>query len=694
MKQILILILGLFGVAQAQFAPTSTKSAFKWGVSVGTRDSSAYAANDSLVVVINRQGRMMYRSTDGYWKILSNAAAADYVPYTGAVDNVNLGTYRLTARSLKTDSIYANGSGGLHLVSNSGTQVALLGAGGGSNATFYGFSGYDANRAGSYTARSFTDKNYVDSADGLRVRYADTAAMLADYVDLTSTQTISGTKTFTSPLYLSSDLLFNTASNNKIEWVGEDGLIYTYGGSYLTLGSSGNASNLIFDRAAARWGLGTASPTTTFDVNGTVRATALRQSSLASSLVKADVNGILTAASSGSDYTLLNGTGFVRMSGTTPSYVTGTSSQFLKADGSLDGTSYATAASLSGYLPLSGGTLTGDLTISKASVPSLFLTNTSAINYRILAKDDGLFTIQRTGIADLFTMNSSGNVILSGALSGTSLSMSGGGSFGGNVGIRTTSPLTTLTIGTTDATAEISSGGSNAHLTLKTVGASGAIRFFTIGGGTGTLATTESGRFATDGALLINTTTTDGTNKLIVNGGVKGGAFTATDSDARIKGGDAAGRLIVGNSTTETYQVFYGSSHPTVPNVYSLVVNSAERLAITAAGAASFSSSVTANGYRFAYAAKSSNYTLTDNDDYINVTSSCTITLPTAVGRAGKRYVIKCIGSVTATIASTSSETIDGNAASTYTFGGPNFNIMIVYSNGANWNLEAWQTGI
>lgn len=72
---------------------------------------------------------------------------------------------------------------------------------------------------------------------------------------------------------------------------------------------------------------------------------------------------------------------------------------------------------------------------------------------------------------------------------------------GGNVGIGTTTPYTSLTIGTSDATAEISSGGSNTHLTLKTVGASGALRVFTIGGGTNTLATTETMRITSDGYL-------------------------------------------------------------------------------------------------------------------------------------------------------------------------------------------------
>ena len=41
----------------------------------------------------------------------------------------------------------------------------------------------------------------------------------------------------------------------------------------------------------------------------------------------------------------------------------GASSQFLKADGSVDSTAYAAASSLSDYLPLAGGTLTGNLSV-------------------------------------------------------------------------------------------------------------------------------------------------------------------------------------------------------------------------------------------------------------------------------------------------------------------------------------------
>jgi hypothetical protein len=84
------------------------------------------------------------------------------------------------------------------------------------------------------------------------------------------------------------------------------------------------------------------------------------------------------------------------------------------------------------------------------------------------------------------------------------------------VGIGTGTPYTSLTIGNTDATAEISSGGANTHLTLKTVGASGALRFFTIGGGTNTLATTESMRITSAGNVGIGTSSP--TQKLDVAG--------------------------------------------------------------------------------------------------------------------------------------------------------------------------------
>lgn len=79
MKRLLLFLfcLGSLLASNAQFPATNLKQNFKWGAALGTRDSTAYGANDSLVVVINRQGRMMYRSTDGYWKVLADRRFVD-----------------------------------------------------------------------------------------------------------------------------------------------------------------------------------------------------------------------------------------------------------------------------------------------------------------------------------------------------------------------------------------------------------------------------------------------------------------------------------------------------------------------------------------------------------------------------------------------------------------------------------------
>jgi hypothetical protein len=71
---------------------------------------------------------------------------------------------RFNVKGGRLDTLYASTSGGGRVVSNGGTIAAEWGAGGGANFDFHGFAGYNLNRAASYTTRSFTDKNYVDSS--------------------------------------------------------------------------------------------------------------------------------------------------------------------------------------------------------------------------------------------------------------------------------------------------------------------------------------------------------------------------------------------------------------------------------------------------------------------------------------------------------------------------------------------------
>ena len=81
-----------------------------------------------------------------------------------------------------------------------------------------------------------------------------------------------------------------------------------------------------------------------------------------------DQSGLVTVAKdlTVSGTTTLTGAVTASSSVTASSFIKsgGTSSQFLKADGSVDSNTYATTSSLGSYLPLSGGTLTGSLAIS------------------------------------------------------------------------------------------------------------------------------------------------------------------------------------------------------------------------------------------------------------------------------------------------------------------------------------------
>lgn len=92
-------------------------------------------------------------------------------------------------------------------------------------------------------------------------------------------------------------------------------------------------------------------------------------------------------------------------------------------------------------------------------------------------------------------------------------------------------------------------------------------------------------------------------------------------------------------------------------------------------------------GFSAAYIAKATSYTLTIAEYVVEVTATGqTMTLPTAVGAAGKVYTIKLTASGSSTVATTSSQTIDGST--TYSLSAQ-YKYVTVQSNGANWNIIA-----
>jgi len=107
-------------------------------------------------------------------------------------------------------------------------------------------------------------------------------------------------------------------------------------------------------------------------------------------------------------------------------------------------------------------------------------------------------------------------------------------------------------------------------------------------------------------------------------------------------------------------------------------------LAVT--GATTLTGKLTANGGRqSAYVAKTALYTIASATDYcINCTSGTySITLPTAVSIAGQEFIVKNSGTGVITIATTSSQTIDGGASGSIILN--QYESISVMSNGANW---------
>lgn len=90
----------------------------------------------------------------------------------------------------------------------------------------------------------------------------------------------------------------------------------------------------------------------------------------------------------------------------------------------------------------------------------------------------------------------------------------------------------------------------------------------------------------------------------------------------------------------------------------------------------------TLGGRRKAIVAKTTTYAAAKTDHIINATSGTfTVTLPTAVSDTGREFVLKNSGTGVLTIATTSSQTIDGSTTRTLN----QYDSLTVVSDGANW---------
>lgn len=169
MRKLMTIMAVLFClVASAQYTPTGSKTRWINGVGLSsTRDTSLFTSAADTNIVTTWNGNIYWKGT-GYWNKIGHSTNV------GAQIHDSLyAVYQLKAAT----------SAGARLVSNSGTVISEWGLGGSANMDFHGFAGYDANRASSYTARSFTDKNYVDSSSRMYVNIRAFGAIPNDGVN-------------------------------------------------------------------------------------------------------------------------------------------------------------------------------------------------------------------------------------------------------------------------------------------------------------------------------------------------------------------------------------------------------------------------------------------------------------------------------------------------------------------------------
>jgi len=314
-----------------------------------------------------------------------------FVPYTGANQNVNLGIYTLLAAkgvfsssgSANTVEIgHSSGSGialniikggngeGLYinktsgtgnaatiigtlnattLVKSGGTAAQILAADGtvitaGTGISISGGT-ISSTVVGGVTSFNTRTGAVTLSSTDVNTALGYTAADDSQVVKLTGNQTIGGEKTFSTSTYLDG----NAYLLHQSAWVN-----YT---NYTTLGGLSKGIFISTTSAAAEINMNNLTALRSYELpnaNGTLALTSDIHSpvtigtpanglSISGQVLSLGLSGAsTTGALSSTDWSTfnskqnqLNGTGFVRMSGTTPSYITGSSDQYVKADGSL-----------------------------------------------------------------------------------------------------------------------------------------------------------------------------------------------------------------------------------------------------------------------------------------------------------------------------------------------------------------------
>jgi hypothetical protein len=382
---------------------------------------------------------------------------------------------------------------------------------------------------------------------------------------------------------------------------------------------------------------------------------------------------------------------------------TGTGSEGLRVDGSgggfalvtNGGTSYKTSMRNttigSGYIsntpPTDGLLVEGNVGIGTASPGrKLDVNGTSAF------RDFTSVFAGAGNIVSNITWLSTDNGIMnlySGGVEKVQLNSSGASYFtGGNVLIGTTTDngVDRLQVSGSMSVSARATAQNLSVTTNATVGGDATISGNTRINGLVGINTAPSGyalSFAATGSNIINLTT-QATNNINI--------FAHSSSQQFGQIGNASGALS-GGSNNDMAVGAVGASNNLI-----LYSNSAERVRVTSAGRVlantttdngvdqlQVNGSISGNGFEQAYLARTTTYTATTSDYFIDCTSGTfTVNLFTAVGNTGRILIIKNSGTGTITVDPNGTQTIDGATTQTLS---TQWSRVHIISDGANWKI-------
>jgi hypothetical protein len=365
--RMLLLLVLTTTIASAQWTQSGSKIRYTNGTAIGCRDTANYThASDTGIITRQCSDGKFYSkgSAGSYWKHVGYDATDFIRNQIGSNLSAQSGKYQIDDSALARifvsakgyfDSVQARGSGGGALYTNGGVPVMHWGGGGSVEVDFKGFAGYDANRSSSYTNRSFTDKGYVDSI----------RTVIGDSLN-TRVRLQTGSAAFQQVGKIRISDSIRTAGVVRADEVYADGLLSGVSGAFLATGdgiivsTTGAAAASVNMKQGSTPFVSGQGYTSIYPVNTDSLGIAFYRGAFLNSTAILSADNIPNGTTR--TYTLPNASGTIALT----SNINDSASALRSSINTKLNISDA-ATMLDGYLPLTGGTLTGALSGTSAT---------------------------------------------------------------------------------------------------------------------------------------------------------------------------------------------------------------------------------------------------------------------------------------------------------------------------------------